>query len=86
MGALNVALIPAAAPQLIKIRSLSLPKRRTWATAEPRKEPMCIIGPSRPTEPPAPIVTAAADTRAVAVRQEILPPLMTTASMSSGTP
>ena len=57
-GALNVAAIPPAAPQATSNRIRSVSRRRTWATVEPAAEPICTIGPSRPTEPPPPMHSA----------------------------
>jgi hypothetical protein len=57
-GALKVAEIPAAAPHATSNRIRSVSRRSTWATVEPAADPICTIGPSRPTEPPPPMHSA----------------------------
>ncbi len=59
-GALKVALMPAAAPQATRTRSFGPGIRASCPRLEARAEPICTIGPSRPTEPPAPMHSAEA--------------------------
>jgi hypothetical protein len=54
-GALNVAAIPPAAPQATITRRRPSLIRTSCPTAEASAEPICTIGPSRPTDPPAPM-------------------------------
>ncbi len=59
-GALNVAAIPPAAPQATSTRIRDSGTRTADPSVEPRAEPICTIGPSRPTEPPPPMHSAEA--------------------------
>jgi hypothetical protein len=58
IGALKVAEIPPAAPQATSSRSRDSGTRTSCPRVLPSAEPICTIGPSRPTEPPAPIHSA----------------------------
>ncbi len=53
IGALNVAAIPPAAPQATRIRIRFSGIFTHWPKLEASAEPICTIGPSRPTDPPA---------------------------------
>ena len=86
MGALNVAAIPAAVPQATNVRKREPVTLRTCPRLDPMAEPICTIGPSRPTEPPEPIDTAEAKTLAIITRGRMAPPRSTMDSMTSGTP
>jgi len=86
MGALNVAAMPAAAPQPTMVRRWRGGARRIWPMVEPMAEPICTIGPSRPTDPPEPMVTAEATVRTATVRDRMTPPRTAAASITSGTP
>ena len=55
-------------------------------SAEPIAEPIWTIGPSRPTEPPEPMQSAEASDLTSGTRPRILPSLLCTASITSGTP
>ena len=57
-----------------------------WPTLEAKAEPICTIGPSRPTEPPDPMVSAEASALTTLTCQRIRPPLSATAIITSGTP
>ena len=52
-GALKVAAMPPAAPQATSTRIRSSATRTARPSVEPSAEPICTIGPSRPTEPAA---------------------------------
>jgi hypothetical protein len=54
-GALKVAAMPPAAPRATRTRSRDSGSRASWPRMEPSAEPICTIGPSRPTEPPEPV-------------------------------
>jgi hypothetical protein len=54
IGALKVAAIPPAAPQATMIRSRLSDIRTSCPSVEASAEPICTIGPSRPTDPPTP--------------------------------
>lgn len=58
MGALKVAEIPAAAPHATRMRRRLSDIRTICPTLEANAEPICTIGPSRPTEPPTPMHSA----------------------------
>jgi hypothetical protein len=86
MGALKVAEMPPAAPQATRMRSRDSGTRVNWPRVEPSAEPIWTIGPSRPTEPPAPMQSAEASDFTTATCGRILPPRSATASITSGTP
>jgi hypothetical protein len=85
-GALNVAAIPPAAPQATTTRIRSSFSRASEPRVEPRAEPICTIGPSRPTEPPPPMHIAEASALTTATFGAIRPPRCATAYITSGTP
>jgi len=74
IGALNVAAIPPAAPQATSARTRDSGSLRVCASQDPRAEPICTIGPSRPTDPPEPIQIAEASALTTATRPLIRPP------------
>ena len=86
IGALNVAEIPPAAPQATRIRSRFSGIRTHWPRLEASAEPICTIGPSRPTDPPAPMQMAEATDLTAATWGRIRPPFSATAIITSGTP
>jgi hypothetical protein len=85
-GALKVAAMPPAAPQATSRRTRRSSSRNACASVEPRAEPICTIGPSRPTDPPPPMHNAEARAFTTATCGRMRPPLRATASMTSGTP
>ena len=85
-GALKVAAMPPAAPQATMSRMRRSSNPTTWASEEPKADPICTIGPSRPTEPPPPMHSALASDFTSATCGRMRPPLRATASMTSGTP
>ena len=86
IGALKVAEIPPAAPQATRIRSRFSGMRIHWPRPEARAEPICTIGPSRPTDPPTPMQMADATALSALTWGRIRPPFSATASITSGTP
>ena len=54
IGALKVAAMPPPAPQATRIRSRFSGIFTHWPRLEASAEPICTIGPSRPTDPPDP--------------------------------
>ena len=86
IGALNVAEMPPAAPQATMIRSRFSGIRTHWPTLDASAEPICTIGPSRPTDPPDPMHSAEASALTTLTCQRIRPPLSATAIITSGTP
>ena len=60
-GALNVAEMPADAPQATSSRMRRSETAANRPTRDPSAEPICTIGPSRPTEPPDPMHSADAN-------------------------
>ena len=86
MGALNVAAIPPAAPQATRTRSRLSGMRTSWPRLEASAEPICTIGPSRPTDPPAPMHRAEAVALTTATWGRMRPPFSATATITSGTP
>ncbi len=86
IGALKVAAIPPAAPQATRIRSRSSGIFTHWPRLEASAEPIWTIGPSRPTDPPAPMHSADATALTALTWGRIRPPLSATAIITSGTP
>jgi hypothetical protein len=86
IGALKVAEIPPAAPQATRIRRRDSGTRNHCPTVEPSADPIWTIGPSRPTEPPAPMQMAEASDLTTATWGRMRPPCSATASITSGTP
>ena len=85
-GALNVAAMPPAAPQATSTRIRPSGTLSAEPSVEPRAEPICTIGPSRPTEPPPPMHSAEASDLTTATWGLMRPPCRATANMTSGTP
>ena len=86
IGALKVAEMPPAAPQATRIRSRLSGILIHWPRPEANAEPICTIGPSRPTEPPVPMQIADASALTTLTCGRIRPPLSATAIITSGTP
>ena len=86
IGALKVAAIPPAAPHATIILSRSSDIRTRCPTVDASADPICTIGPSRPTEPPAPMQIAEAIALTIVTGGRIRPPFSETASITSGTP
>jgi len=86
IGALNVAAMPPAAPQATRIRSRFSGILIRWPMLEASSEPICTIGPSRPTDPPTPMHSADASALTTLTCGRIRPPFSATAIITSGTP
>ena len=86
IGALNVAAIPPAAPQATRIRSRDSGIRTHWPRLEASAEPICTIGPSRPTDPPEPMHSAEASDLTDGDLRADPPAAPATANITSGTP
>ena len=86
IGALNVAAMPPPAPQATRIRIRFSGMRTHWPSPEASAEPICTIGPSRPTDPPAPMHSAEASALTTLTCGRIRPPFSATAIITSGTP
>ena len=65
--------MPAAMPAAIRMRLSWFDSRITVASFEPIPAPIWAIGPSRPAEPPVPIVTAADSIFTSGTRPRTLP-------------
>ncbi len=85
-GALKVAAMPPAAPQATRILRRSSVTLSQPPRPEPSAEPICTIGPSRPTDPPPPMHSAEARDLTRATCGAIFPPRRATAYITSGTP
>ena len=85
-GALNVAAMPPAAPQATSSLMRCSSRRNAWARLDPSADPICTMGPSRPTEPPPAMHSAEATAFTTATCGRIRPPLRATATITSGTP
>jgi hypothetical protein len=57
-----------------------------WPRPEANAEPICTIGPSRPTEPPVAMHSAEASALTTETCGRIRPPFSATAIITSGTP
>ena len=73
MGALKVAAMPPAAPHPRRVRTLLEDNLKNWAVADPMAAPIWAIGPSRPADPPVPMVMAEAMPRIKIVRASEYP-------------
>ena len=86
IGALKVAEMPPAAPQATRIRRRFSGIRTRWPRLEAIADPICTIGPSRPTEPPVAMHRAEASAFTTLTWGRIRPPFSATAIITSGTP
>ena len=85
IGALKVVAMPAAAPQATSsFRRDS--ERSSCATNDPIEPPICAIGPSRPTDAPAPSEIAAPSVFTIIQRRFTRPPSRCTISRKRGNP
>ena len=73
MGALKVAATAAAAPAPSRVMRWRTGMATTRPIMEPKAEPICTIGPSRPAEPPLPRVTAVATALAMTTTGRMWP-------------
>ena len=78
--------MPPAAPQATSSRIRDSATRTTRPSVDPSAEPICTIGPSRPTDPPPPMHSAEASALTTATCGAIRPPRRATAYITSGTP
>ena len=85
-GAWKVAAIPAPEPHAASSTTRAVGILSAEAIDEPSAAPTWTIGPSRPAEPPDPMVSAEATSFTTATRPGIAPPLRRTASITSGIP
>ena len=86
IGALKIALIPAALPQPVRTGMCCRATRKTDPTPEAMAAPICTMGPSAPAEPPVPIVIAEVTIFSTATRGLTNPLVFTTDSITSMTP
>ena len=86
MGALKTAAIPPATPHPVSMGKRLGVTRSTCPSRDPREAPIWTMGPSRPTEPPVPIVKAEVSAMMSAPCGRNFPLLRATDSMTSGTP
>ena len=85
-GALNVAEMPPAAPHATRVRSRTSGIRIHRPIVDPSAEPIWMMGPSRPTDPPAPMQIALARAFTTATLPRMRPPFRAIANITSGTP
>jgi hypothetical protein len=81
IGALKVA-----APQATSSFRRGSATRNRCPSEDPSAEPICTIGPSRPTDPPPPMQIADASDFTPATAARMRPPFSATARMTSGMP
>jgi len=86
MGALNVAATPAAAPEPTNARIRVWLSLKRCPTTEPMAAPIWTMGPSRPTEPPEPMVIAEPTALTSITMGRMRPPRTAMAVITSGTP
>ena len=67
-GARKMAPIPAAIPEATAIRASRASRSSSRARYEPKPDPICAVGPSRPPEPPEPMVIADATSLTSGIR------------------
>ena len=84
IGALNVPAMPPAAPAATSSARFCSVSRSAWPTTDPTAAPRNTIGPCRPTDPPDPIVSAAATIFASAPSGGNRPILESSAAITSG--
>ncbi len=68
------------------IRNRVSDMRTTWPKVEAKADPICTMGPSRPTDPPVPMHIAEATAFTTDTWGRMRPPFSVTASITSGTP
>ena len=73
IGVLNVAAMPAPAPDATRMMRWPADMRMIWPSVEPSAEPIWMIGPSRPTAAPLPIAIAEASDFTTATTGRITP-------------
>lgn len=78
--------MPPPAPQATRMRIRFSGILTHCPSVDAMAEPICTIGPSRPTEPPVPIVNAEARALTTETWGRMRPPFSATASITSGTP
>jgi hypothetical protein len=73
-GVRKTAEMPAATPASTRTRRSRRVAGTTLASAEPMAPPICIVGPSRPPDPPLPSASTEATNLSGATRLRIRPP------------
>ena len=73
MGVLKVAAIPAPAPAAINVIRCHGGMRMSCPIVDPNDEPIWMIGPSRPIDPPLPMESAEASALMSATTGRIMP-------------
>ena len=86
IGALKVAEIPPAAPQATRSTRWVEGTRNHCTFEEPSADPICTMGPSRPTEPLMPMHSTEARDLTTATLAGIRLRLRATANIASGAP
>ena len=81
-----MAAMPPAAPHPTSSGRRRVGTRIQWPRLDPIADPICTMGPSRPTDPPVPMHSADASALTTATRGRIRPSWALTASITSGTP
>src|SRR5882724_1074628 len=81
IGALYAAEIPAAAPHAVNSRNRYGCHRASWPHFDAYVAASCVIAPSRPIDPPLPMVTSEEPAFTSAVRNGSRPSLVATTSM-----
>ncbi len=85
-GVRNTAAMPAATPETIRMRRSRGPTPSNRPTSEPSEPPICIVGPSRPPEPPVPRVKIEASAFTQVTRRRMSPALRWKASIMASPP
>jgi hypothetical protein len=86
IGVLNVAAMPAAAPQASNTLRSTAVVEMSWPTSEPNAPPVWMMGPSAPNGPPVPIAMAAETGFNIATLAAMRLLEARTASIASGIP
>jgi hypothetical protein len=85
-GAEKIAPIPEPIPTETAIRPSSGERSKSLASSEPKPALICAVGPSRPPDPPEPIVSAEAMILTITARRRIPRGSWCTASMAASVP
>jgi hypothetical protein len=85
-GAPKIAPMPEPMPTDTAIRPSSADRSSVRASSEPKPAEICAVGPSRPPDPPDPMVTAEAISLTTTALLRIVLGLRCTASMAASVP
>jgi len=85
-GAAKIAPMPAPIPSATAVRPSSSDRFSRRVSSDEKPAEICAVGPSRPADPPEPIVSALATIFTSTARKRIVRGSPCTASMASSVP